>query len=633
MKCLIAFTSLLTVLSLTALSGSAEEKDYSREVEVFPDVVYGHKFGMALTMDILKPRTNANGAGVIYIVSGAWHSGCFPPHAAFSATYPYAGFFDCRALFDKGFTLFIVRHGDGSKFILPEIMDDVRQSVRFIRRNAETYGVDPERLGALGGSAGGHLAMMLATTSDEGVPNTRNWNWELYSGSDRVAAAVAYFPPTDIRDWFENGNSDHYEAFRFDPKLAWKYSPLLFVTPKSAPALMIHGDKDTGIPITHSENMLAEYRKNNVPCELLVIEGAGHGFSGFVGYAQYTPEEMKNCTRARDATVAWFEKQLAPRPPAPAAAPSALPATITAAPGLNVTAEYAVMDLSAGPSGSWPVSDLAAAPADLPTNDVWQTTKLLLRRIPAGTFTMGSPPDEAGRDTYTREFHSEETLHTVTLTKPFYIGVFPVTQKQWSLVMGNDPSWFNGNPKRPVENVSWNEVRGGVWPNGAPDAAAFIGRLCAGSSQAVDLPTEAQWEYACRAGTIRAFNDPTKNNGEGADCTDENLDPLGWYEENARLHTHDVGERKANAWGLYDMHGNAAQWCLDWHAPYPGDVTDPAGPDTDQRTGGRILRGGYFSFDAPGCRSAARNYDSSAPQNQCNTRYSVCGFRLVLNTQ
>ena len=634
MKFFMASAAILAVLSLTGVSTAAEEKDYFKEVEIIPDVVYGHKFGLALTLDVLKPKKDANGAGIVFIVSGGWHSGYFNPESALSSSYPYAGWFDCRALFDKGFTVFFVRHGSGEKFLLPEIVDDVRRSIRFIRCNAQKYGVDPERLGALGASAGGHLAMMVATTSDEGVPNPKNWDWQLYSHSDRVAAAVAYFPPTDIRSWFENDNWKHYEAFRFDPKLAGKYSPLLFVSPKSAPALMIHGDKDTGIPMgEHSAKMLAEYRKHNVPCELLVIKGAGHGFNGFLGYADQPAEQLQNSKLAREATVAWFEKQLAARPPTQAAAPAAAPARITAAPRTQLAQDYAVIDLAAGPAGPWPVSELAAVPADLLTHDAWRTTKILLRKIPAGKFKMGSPPDETGSKEYADSYHAVDTQHAVRLTKPFYIGVFPVTQGQWLQVMGNNPSWFGGNPKRPVENVSWNETRGGTWPNGAPDAAACIGRLGAGSSQPVDLPTEAEWEYACRAGTIRAFNDQTQNNGEGADCADTNLDSLGWYEENSKVSTHDVGGKQANAWGLYDMHGNVSQWCLDWYAPYAGDATDPSGPEAAQRASGHSLRGGYFLFYAPGCRSAARNYESVAPQDQGNTRFSVCGFRLVLHCQ
>jgi formylglycine-generating enzyme required for sulfatase activity/dienelactone hydrolase len=501
----------------------------------------------------------------------------------------------------------------------------VRRSIRFIRANAKKYGVDPERLGALGGSAGGHLALMLATTSDEGIPNPKDWDGVLRT-TDRIAAAVAYFPPTDIRPWFEDGHWKDYEAFRFDPKLAGEYSPLLWVTPQSAPALMIHGDKDVGVPIWHSEKILAEYKRNNVPSELLVIKGVGHGFDiGFKGFDQYTPEQMQIATRARDATVAWFEKILLAPGEEATIAKKAPPAS---APKVNLSREYAVVDLSTGFDGPWPVAELDQAPDDLLKNDAWRTTRILLRRIPSGKFRMGTPPGQPAAELYAREYHAEDKQHTVSLSKPFYVGVFPVTQEQWSRVMGSNPSWFAGNPKRPVESVSWQDVRGDDKPDGKADATSFIGRFRKGTSQSFDLPTEAQWEYACRAGTIRALNDPAANRGEGADCTDANLAKIAWFEGNSRRQTHDVGLKTPNAWGLYDMCGNVSQWCLDLFGDYPGDVTDPAGPAPEKRRGGHILRGGYWSMPAPGCRCSARNYDCANPPY--TGRFNVCGLRLAL---
>ena len=638
MKLIIMF-AIVCLFLCPGIVARAAEKDYSKEVDVYTDVVYGHKLGLAMTLDVLQPK-KGNGAGIVWVVSGAWHSGLFPPQAAFSADYPYAAFFDCRVLLDRGYAVFFVRHGDGSKFHMPEIVDDMRRSIRFLRSNAQKYGVDPDRLGAIGGSAGGHLALMLATTSDEGVPNPANWDGMLRI-SDRLAAVVAYYPPTDIRTWWENGNAQHYEeAFKFDPKLAGEYSPLLQVTPYSAPALMVHGDKDTGVPIWHSEKILAEYKKNNAPAELLTIKGVGHGFDiGFKGFAQYTPEQMKIAILARDTSVAWFEKfLLAPKKElkiAQKAAPEA-------APKADLTHEYAVVDLSKGPQGPWPVTELDKAPEDLLTNDVWRTAKLLLRRIPAGKFQMGTPASDSAGELYAREYHAEDKPHTVTLSKAFYVGVFPTTQEQWSQVMGNNPSYFAGNPKCPVETVSWNDIRGGAWPGGEADAKSFVGRFRKGTSQAFDLPTEAQWEYACRAGTTRALNDPTANKGEGADCTDANLAKIAWFDGNSQKHTHDVGLKGPNAWGLYDMCGNVSQWCLDYFAEYPceapkansvrqaTDATDPVGPGLDKGPSGRITRGGYWSMPAAGCRSAARNYDASPPQERGNVRYNVCGFRLAL---
>jgi len=637
MKLFILLAIVCLFLSFGVAAKAADHKDYSKEFDVYTDVVYGHKFALAMTMDVLQPK-KGNGAAVIWIVSGAWHSGLFPPEAAFSADYPYAGFFDCRALLDKGFAVFFLRHGDGSRFTMPEIVDDVRRGIRFIHANAQKYGVDPDRLGALGGSAGGHLALMMATTSDEGIPNPKNWDGILRT-SDRLAAAVAYFPPTDIRTWWENGNVTHYEeAFKFDPKRAAEFSPLLQVNPYCAASLLIHGDKDTGVPYWHSEKFLAECKKNNVPCELVTIHGVGHGFDiGFKGFAQYTPEQTQIAKRAREASVAWYEKYLlAPKKEAKAVAKTA-PAP---APKVNLSHDYAVVDLSTGPAGPWPVTELDKAPEDLLKNDAWRTTKMLLHRLPAGKFVMGTPAGDATGEQYARDYHADDKPHTVTLTKAFYVGVFPVTQEQWSRVMGNDPSYFAGNPKRPVESVSWQDVRGDDKPDGTADEKSFIGRLAMGTSQPLDLPTEAQWEYACRAGTTRALNDPAANlpantsgekmagKGEGADCTDANLAKIAWFEGNSERQTHDVGLKAPNAWGLYDMCGNVSQWCLDFFGDYAGDVTDPVGPTFEKRRCAHMLRGGYWSMAAAGCRSSARNYDCANPPY--TARFNVCGLRIAL---
>ncbi|MGB2866693.1 MAG: alpha/beta hydrolase, partial [Sedimentisphaerales bacterium] len=154
-------------------------------IEIVPDVVYGHKHGMALTFDVYKPK-QANGTGILFIVSGGWYSNWRPPEQSI-------GWF--KPMLDKGFTVFAVRHGSSPKYVIPEIIEDVRRSVRFIRLRARDFGVDPERLGVAGASAGGHLSLMLGTASDKGDPNAKD---EVLRGTDRVAAGVAYFPPTDL---------------------------------------------------------------------------------------------------------------------------------------------------------------------------------------------------------------------------------------------------------------------------------------------------------------------------------------------------------------------------------------------------------------------------------------------------
>jgi acetyl esterase/lipase len=261
--------------------------------QVLADVVYGHKDGLALTFDVIKPE-KPSGAGILWIQSGGWYSNWTDPKPWPTVAKPFL---------DKGYTVFIVRHGSAPKYAIPEIVEDVRRSVRFIRMRSKDFGVDPERLGVMGGSAGGHLALVLGTTADDGDPSAKD---EVLRQSDRVAAVVALYPPTDISTWV----TDPPEAIKkipalkppltFDAKKAPDYSPLLHVTEKSAPALLIHGDKDELVPIEHSQKMLAAMEKAKAPCKLVTIEGAGHGFS---------PKE--NVEVVKPATIEWFDKYLA----------------------------------------------------------------------------------------------------------------------------------------------------------------------------------------------------------------------------------------------------------------------------------------------------------------------------------
>ncbi|MCX5827123.1 MAG: formylglycine-generating enzyme family protein [Deltaproteobacteria bacterium] len=215
--------------------------------------------------------------------------------------------------------------------------------------------------------------------------------------------------------------------------------------------------------------------------------------------------------------------------------------------------------------------------------------------IPAGTFMMGSPSDESDRD-------NEETLHEVTISRSFYMQTTEVTQGQWKKVMGSNPSEFiNCGDDCPVEQVSWNVVQD------------FIGRL--NRQEGTDkyrLPTEAEWEYACRAGSTTAYyfgNDPSS------------LGEYAWYIENSGYNTRPVGQKKPNIWGLYDMYGNVFEWVNDWYGEYPsGSVTDPEGLSSGSRRG---HRGGSWGGDVMECRSACRFCDD--PDN-CD---GLLGFRLL----
>ena len=262
------------------------------DVNTTPDVVYGHKYGLALTFDVFTPAENANGAGVLFMVSGGWYSRWSPPDGMVSRFKP---------LTDKGFTVFAVRHGSSPKFSIPEAVEDVRRSVRYIRLNAERFHVDPNRLGVYGASAGGHLSLMLGTASDEGDSNAKD---PVLRVSDRVKAVVAWVAPTDLQImvWKAPDHLPAYEKFpalNLDLEAAKAHSPLVHVTKDDPPTLLVVGDKDNLVPIKHSQVIHSAFQKANVPSQLTVLEGAGHGFDG------------EHAKRAVNELTAWFEKHLA----------------------------------------------------------------------------------------------------------------------------------------------------------------------------------------------------------------------------------------------------------------------------------------------------------------------------------
>lgn len=296
----------------------------------------------------------------------------------------------------------------------------------------------------------------------------------------------------------------------------------------------------------------------------------------------------------------------------------------------NYEGEYLVVDLSGGAEAAeYPVSGLWEPPFGGWTEE-YRTSKLVMRRIPAGAFVMGSPERELGR-------RSNETQREVTLTQDLLIGVFEVTQEQWYRIMGGWPSYFS-NPahraSRPVETVSYEDIRGAAagaeWPaSDGVDAESFLGRLRQKTGLSnLDLPTEAQWEYACRAGTVTALN-------SGRDLVREDRDPFMdevgryWYnggsgftkEADVTAATARVGSHAPNAWGLYDMHGNAWEWCLDWYGVYPGAEVDPRGAMSGSD---RVLRGGGWHLPAGNCRSAYRYHTLPATRNA-----GLIGFRIA----
>jgi formylglycine-generating enzyme required for sulfatase activity len=337
-------------------------------------------------------------------------------------------------------------------------------------------------------------------------------------------------------------------------------------------------------------------------------------------------EKAQAAIRGYAETLASLKGSAATNATVVAASPA--PAMVTGKPAGKQDL-YMVIDLSRGTKAAkgYPVTYFADVPKG-GWNDEYKTDKLVLRRIEPGTFTMGSPEDELGHQ-------NGETQHEVTLTQPFYIGVFEMTQKQWERVMGDWPSQFKNvryRDDRPVENVSYNDIRGAVhganWPSSnSVDAASFMGRLRARTGKMFDLPTEAQWEYACRAGAETALN-------TGKNLTDKEICPnmaeSGRYKGNSgdgapngdtRVGTAEVGSYPPNAWGLYDLHGNVWEWCLDWRENYSGKESDPRGSSTGSD---RMARGGGWYHRAYYCRSAYRG--GNTPDFRCK----YIGIRAVL---
>ena len=221
---------------------------------------------------------------------------------------------------------------------------------------------------------------------------------------------------------------------------------------------------------------------------------------------------------------------------------------------------------------------------------------LVLVEIPAGEFLMGSPGGE-GMD-------HEHPQHRVAITRPFYLGKYEVTQAQWVKVMGSGPSYFKGSD-RPVESVSWDDVQ------------KFIAKLSAITGQEFRLPTEAEWEYACRAGIEARYY-------FGDD--EDRLDEYAWYSGNSDSRTHPVGQTKPNQFGLYDMLGNVWEWCADRYGKTYYNISpksDPKGPASGKY---RVLRGGGWHYQAIGLRAANRYYQSP------KYKYADTGFRIAQDT-
>jgi acetyl esterase/lipase len=273
------------------------------------DVIYGRKFGTALTMDVFTPKEKPNGAAVIVVVSGGWFSN--PDNI--NPNY-------CAPFLKRGYTVFAVVHGSQPKYTVPEIIEDMHRAVRFIRHNAKDFKIDPDRIGITGGSAGGHLSLMIGTTGKDGDPKAKD---PIDRGSSKVQAVACFFPPTDFLNFGEKGKelinrqlqppftaAVDYHEFNKEKALyipvtdeaklrdiTRDISPIYHVSETSAPTLIIHGDKDALVPLQQAEIILEKYKEKKVPADLVVKKGAGHGWATLLNDVEQLAD--------------WFDKYLA----------------------------------------------------------------------------------------------------------------------------------------------------------------------------------------------------------------------------------------------------------------------------------------------------------------------------------
>ncbi|MDB6007719.1 MAG: Esterase [Prosthecobacter sp.] len=275
---------------------------HGQEPERIRDVIYTKHDGVALTMDVFKP-VKANGAGIIKIVSGGWKSN---HNGINDGGWPKAGY-----------TTFVVVHGTQPRFQVEEIVADLNRAVRFVRAHAADYGVDPQKLGVTGSSAGGHLSLMLATRAGQGDPKAAD---PIDRESSAVNAVACFYPPTDYLNWFEPGDNAvgigklAAYAGAFGAKAATEegraalgreLSPIYWVHKGQPPIFIVHGDADPQVSITQSQRFLKRCHEEGVVCELVIREGAGHG-----GW-----QEMPQDT---ERMVEWFDLQLLGKQPAKA---------------------------------------------------------------------------------------------------------------------------------------------------------------------------------------------------------------------------------------------------------------------------------------------------------------------------
>ena len=305
LRCLLLVTALSAITSFAAASNAADTDIFVRR----EDVIYGRKFGTALTLDVFTPKENANRAAVIWAVSGGWYS----DHGGVRAEM-------CLPFLKRGYTVFAVVHGSQPKYTIPEVLSDMHRAVRFIRSRADEFHIDPQRIGITGGSAGGHLSLMIGTSGTAGDPNAKD---PIDKQSSRVQAVGCFYPPTDFLNWGEPGVNalgkgplawlpSPFDFHEFDTtakkfvsvtdeekvlKIGREISPITHVSADDPPMLIIHGDADKVVPIQQAHIMVEKLKAANVPTELVLRPGLAHGW----------PDQLKDL----EIFAAWFDKHLA----------------------------------------------------------------------------------------------------------------------------------------------------------------------------------------------------------------------------------------------------------------------------------------------------------------------------------
>jgi acetyl esterase/lipase len=303
--CLYRNSILISVMvTLFAATAAAQETPYTQR----ENIVYGEAHGVGLVMDIFTPAGDKNGLAIVDVISGAWHSdrGKIRDHTRAQTFHIH-----CR----KGYTVFAIRPGSITKFGGPEMLANLNQGIRWVKDHSKDYGIDPDRMGMMGASAGGHLACLAAVTADDGKPAAGKT--EAIAGT-RVKAVAALFPPTDFMTYgdkaidvraddrmgqlirrlaFPQGLTN--ETAEEVTQKVTQISPARLVTPQAPPFLLIHGDADPVVPLQQSEVMLAALKNAGVPAELIVKKGGGHPWLTL-------HEEVR-------VVADWFDKQLATR--------------------------------------------------------------------------------------------------------------------------------------------------------------------------------------------------------------------------------------------------------------------------------------------------------------------------------